>query len=135
MKFVMIKEYSWNLSKDKIILDEVQEHYTTTYLDNNETEEHIMKHKVTLAYLLKMGSFNEDKDYNILVNTDSVQIRPKAIYKNEKGYYKKDDRGRRQYFKGQDEIDIINAINKFKHYLSTNKKLNLDYTEYKEIEN
>ena len=133
MKFVMIKEYDYNLSSDKIILGEVQEHYTGSYT-NGEKYETVLNHKITLAYLLKMGSFEENKDYNILVNTDSVQIRPKAIYKNEKGYYRKDNNCKRQYFEGQNEVDIINAIKKFKHYLSKNRELNLDYTEYKEIE-
>lgn len=98
MNFVMIKEYSWDLSKDKVIIGEKG------------------KDKISIAYLLKMGDFDENEEFNILINTASIQIRPKAIYKNDKGYYKKTD-NKRVFFNEQETLEIENAIEKFKKYL------------------
>lgn len=75
MKFVMVRDYSHDLSKDKVIIGKARK----TYMEGYES--------VTLAYLKKMGDFNENDKYILVRNTDSVQIRPKAIYKNNKGYY------------------------------------------------
>ena len=107
MKFVMIEEYDWDVSKDKIVLGKYKHVYS---------DEYIMKHDVTIAYLLRIEDFKEDDEYNIIQNTDSIQIRPKAIYQNKKGYYKKVN-GKRVYFKGKENAEIENAIQKFKKYL------------------
>lgn len=112
MKFVMIKEFDWDLSKDKIIIGEIEKNYISKYKD-----------KVSIAYLLKMGDFDENGEYNILVNTASVQIRPKAIYKNEKGYYKKID-NKRVFFNKDEVVEIERAIDKFKRYLESEEKNN-----------
>ena len=115
MKFVMIKEYSWDLSKDKVIIGEITEDDIIRYVDGRtEPTKHI--NKISIAYLLKMGDFDEDNEYNILLNTYSIQIRPKAIYKNEKGYYKKID-NKRIYFNETEVEEIEKAIEKFKTYL------------------
>lgn len=116
MKFVMIKEFSWNLSKDKVIIGEISENKIKYYTDGTSEPTTIIS-KLSIAYLQSMGDFNEDEEYNIVLNTSSIQIRPKAIYKNSKGYYKKED-GKRVFFNNEDTYEIEEAINKFKLYLS-----------------
>lgn len=100
MQFVMIKEYDWDLSKDKVIIGTIEEG----------------KRTITLAYLLVIADFDKDGEYNILYNTDSVQIRPKAIYKNAKGYYKKLD-NKRIYLNQKETQEVELAIEKFKRFL------------------
>ena len=47
-------------------------------------------------------------------STDSVQIRPRAIYKNSKGYYIKQD-NKRKYLDNVEEIEQV--IKEFKEIL------------------
>lgn len=95
MKFIILK--SNYISKDRIVLKE------KCYLYNANA---------TLGYLLKMGTFNENDDILVLSeNTDSIQIRPKAIYKNNKGYYIKQD-NKRIFLDNIEEIE--NIIKEFK---------------------
>ena len=115
MQFVMIKEYDWDLSKDKIIIGEIKENYKGTY-ENGATYEGTLTYKISIAYLLVIADFDQDYAFNIIYNTESVQIRPKAIYKNDKGYYKKVD-GKREYFDEVQTRKIEKAIDKFKKYL------------------
>ena len=75
MKFVMIRDYNHDLSKDKVIIGKIRK----TYMEGYES--------VTLAYLKRIEDFNENDKYIIIRNTESIQIRPKAIYRNNKGYY------------------------------------------------
>lgn len=98
MKFVMIREFDWDLSKDKIILGEK---------DN---------HKISISYLIELRDFDIDDNYTIIYNTYSIQIRPNAIYKNNKGYYKKEN-NKRVYFNEKEVKEIELQINKFKKYL------------------
>lgn len=94
MKFIILKSYY--MSKDRIVLG---------------------NHKIgsgtpTLGYLLKMGTFNENDNILMLSeDTDSIQIRPKAIYKNNKGYYIKVD-NKRAYLENIEEIEQV--IKEFK---------------------
>lgn len=115
MKFVMIKEYDYNVSKDKVIIGEISEN-CTGYYENGKPYESLLTHKISIAYLLELGDFDLNNEYNIILNTYSIQIRPKAIYKNNKGYYKKVD-NKRIYFNNKEIIEIENAIEKFKNYL------------------
>lgn len=115
MKFVMIKEFSWDLSKDKVIIGEITENYTAHY-ESGRTEERTSTYKISIAYLLEMGDFDINNEFSILLNTASIQIRPKAIYKNNKGYYKKVD-NKRVYFNEDEVEEIEQAIDKFKRYL------------------
>lgn len=72
MKFIILKSYY--TSKDRIILKDFIKRGSSLC--------------ATLGYLLEFGTFNPGDDVLILSeDTDSVQIRPKAIYKNNKGYY------------------------------------------------
>ena len=69
--------------------------------------------------MLEFGTFRPSYDILILSeNTDSVQIRPKAIYKNNKGYYIKQD-NKRKYLNNVEEIE--QAIKKFKELLESEK--------------
>lgn len=98
MKFIILSSHY--MSKDRIILKRDIDKYHTT---------------ATLGYLLEMGTFNQNNDILLLSeNTDSIQIRPKAIYKNSKGYYIKDN-GKTFYLNNIEEIE--QAINKFKKFL------------------
>ena len=95
MKFIILKSHY--ISKDRIVLKE------KCYLYNANA---------TLGYLLKMGTFNENDDILVLSeNTDSIQIRPKAIYKNNNGYYIKQD-NKRIFLDNIEEIE--NIIKEFK---------------------
>ena len=100
MKFIILKSYY--TSKDRIIL-----------------KENIKKGSsvcATLGYLLEIKTFNENDAILILSeDTDSVQIRPKAIYKNNKGYYIKKD-NKRKYLDNIDEIEKV--IKEFKEILN-----------------
>ena len=90
MKFIILKSHY--ISKDRIVLKE------KCYLYNANA---------TLGYLLKMGTFNENDDILVLSeNTDSIQIRPKAIYKNNKGYYIKQN-NKRIFLDNIEEIENI----------------------------
>ena len=139
MKFVMIKEYDYNVSKDKVIIGEIKEN-DIGYYENGEPYKATLNHKISIAYLLNIGDFNvvlydyqyplfnremskeefdrkvQENEFNIILNTYSIQIRPKAIYKNNKGYYKKVD-NKRIYFNNEETIEIEKAIKKFKKYL------------------
>lgn len=99
MKFIILKSYY--TSKDRIILKDFIERGSGAC--------------ATLGYLLEFGTFQPSDNILILTeDTDSVQIRPKAIYKNNKGYYVKTD-GKREYLENIDEIEQI--IKEFKEIL------------------
>ena len=99
MKFIILKSHY--MSKDRIILKEKIDKYNAT---------------ATLGYLLEFGTFKPSADILILSeDTDSVQIRPKAIYKNNKGYYIKQD-NKRKYLDNIEEIEQV--IKEFKEILS-----------------
>lgn len=131
MKFVMIREFEWDLSKDKLVIGEISKNYICEYTDGTK-EPKTRKYKISLAYLSKMGSFNENEEYNVLLNTDSVQIRPKAIYKNDQGYYRKED-GKRIYLGDEHIEEVEKAIEKFKNYLKDHPDLEENSTDYKQI--
>lgn len=98
MKFIILKSHY--MSKDRIILKEKIDKYNAT---------------ATLGYLLEFGTFKPSEDILILSeDTDSVQIRPKAIYKNNKGYYIKQN-NKREYLNNINEIE--EKINEFKEVL------------------
>lgn len=103
MKLVMIRElYSkdWWMNKDKIILGLGK--------DNRY---------ITLAYLdVVRRDFNENDENLILDNNDSIQIRPKAIYHNHKGYYRILE-GKRCYYDSTNIVELEEGIEKFKKYL------------------
>lgn len=100
MKFIILKSYY--TSKERIILKE-----------NIKKGSSIC---ATLGYLLEFGTFQPSDDILILTeDTDSVQIRPKAIYKNNKGYYIKQD-NKRKYLDNNDEIEQV--IKEFKEILN-----------------
>lgn len=98
MKFIILSSHY--MSKDRIILKkDIDEYYATA----------------TLGYLLEFGTFKPSEDILILSeDIDSVQIRPRAIYKNSKGYYIKQD-NKRKYLANIEEIE--QAIDKFKEFL------------------
>lgn len=106
MEFVMIKDYENIMSKEKIILGSIVEEWSNWHI----------KHTITLSYFLKINGFDENDEYKIIHDTDSIQIRPKAIYKNDKGYYKKLD-NKRIYFNEDEVKEIEEAIAKYKNYL------------------
>ena len=98
MKFIILKSHY--MSKDRIILKEKIDKYNAT---------------ATLGYLLEFGTFKPSEDILILSeDTDSVQIRPKAIYKNNKGYYIKQN-NKREYLNNINEIE--EKIKEFKEVL------------------
>ena len=99
MKFIILKSYY--MSKDRVILKEKCYPYHES---------------ATLGYLLTIRTFNENDDILVLSeDTDSVQIRPKAIYKNNKGYYIKDSNSKRVYLDNIEEIE--NTIKEFKEII------------------
>lgn len=100
MKFIILKSYY--TSKDRIILKDFIKRGSSLC--------------ATLGYLLEFGTFNPGDDVLILSeDTDSVQIRPKAIYKNNKGYYIKQN-NKRKYLDNIEEIE--QAIKELKKILN-----------------
>lgn len=98
MKFIILKSHY--MSKDRVVLKENCYPYNAT---------------ATLGYLLTIRTFNENDDILVLEeNTDSVQIRPKAIYKNNQGYYILKD-SKRVYLDNVEEIE--NAIKELKEMI------------------
>ena len=98
MKFIILRSHY--MSKERIILKRDIDKYHTT---------------ATLGYLLEFGTFKPSEYILILSeDTDSVQIRPKAIYKNNKGYYIKKD-NKRKYLDNVEEIEKV--IKEFKEIL------------------
>lgn len=98
MKFIILRSHY--MSKERIILKRDIDKYHTT---------------ATLGYLLEFGTFKPSEYILILSeDTDSVQIRPRAIYKNSKGYYIKQD-NKRKYLDNTEEIE--QAIKEFKEFL------------------
>lgn len=90
MKFIILKSHY--MSKDRIILKKDCYPYHAA---------------ATLGYLLTIRTFNENDDILVLEeNTDSVQIRPKAIYKNNQGYYILKD-NKRVYLDNVEEIESV----------------------------
>ena len=83
MKFIMMLTQSSYINKDRIILGE-HGYYS-----------------ITLGVLNIIRDFNENDDYIIIKDTESVQIRPKALYKHKNGYYYKD---KERIFLKEDEI-------------------------------
>lgn len=106
MKYIMIWTYTWDMSKDRILIGNIKRRGVNYY--------------ITLGYLLEFGTFDEKEDFLLLDNaSDSIQIRPKAIYKNSKGYYIKDEK--RTYINEQKE-EIEKYIEKAKQYLERRKE-------------
>lgn len=95
MKFIILKSHY--MSKDRIVLKEKCYEYNAN---------------ATLGYLITIATFNENDDILILnEDTDFIQTRPKAIYKNNKGYYILED-GKRVYLDNIEEIEQV--IKEFK---------------------
>ena len=67
MKFVMIKEYDYNVSKDKVIIGEIKEN-DIGYYENGESYESTLNDKVSIAYLLNIGDFDLNNEFNIILN-------------------------------------------------------------------
>ena len=90
MKFIILKSHY--MSKDRVVLKEKCYPYNAT---------------ATLGYLLTIRTFNENDDILVLDEaSDSVQIRPKAIYKNSQGYYILKD-NKRVYLDNVEEIESV----------------------------
>lgn len=102
MKFIMTrKPDATNYNNDeKVVIAKVKTQYNTVDV-------------LSLAYL---ETVRKDFDLgdpflllDVVTDTASVQIRPKAIYHNEKGYYKKAD-GEKVFFSEEETSRIINAV-------------------------
>lgn len=105
MKFVMLEDSSTYMNNERVILCD-------TFVDKR----HSWKNTISLGYLLRIADFDENYEFNIIDDTESVQLRPKAIYKTNKGYYKKLD-NKRIYFNEEEVKEIEEAIIKYKNYL------------------
>lgn len=109
MKFVMVNNIDAvnHNNADKVIIGNVKLSYVTTNL-------------ISLAYLCEVKKdFEPKNEFSFVHSNSSIQIRPKAIYRCDKGYYKKVD-GKKVFFDEGETIEIENAIIKFKNYLKSN---------------
>jgi predicted GH43/DUF377 family glycosyl hydrolase len=76
MKYIIIRDCKSNLKKDRFII-------------NYDTKSE-MYNIATLGLLEESKDFNLKDEIIVCENFDSYQLRPKALYKNNKGiYYKK----------------------------------------------
>ena len=94
----LVETYSFHSAKDKLITRRIQH----PDIDNCKFEKDISLSVLTVV----TEDFNlEDKIDKILDEKDSYQIRPKALYKSKRGYFYKDEIGRR-YLSNQEIIDL-----------------------------
>ena len=118
MKFIMTqKPDATNHNNDeKVVVAKVKTQYNTVDV-------------LSLAYLETVRKDFDPDDhfllYNIVTDTASVQIRPKAIYHNDKGYYKKVD-GKKMFFSEEETEQIVNAINLARLYVENTYQLSED---------
>ena len=87
---VILKSLSIYNSKDRVVL------YSKDGYD------------FTLGYLNKTATFDDAQGFLIMSEQDSIQIRPKAIYKNDKGYYVKTDNKKR--YLSSEEVETTEII-------------------------
>jgi len=94
----LVETYSFHSAKDKLITRRIQH----PDIDNCKFEKDISLSVLTVV----TEDFNlEDKIERILNETESYQIRPKALYKSKRGIFYKDENGRR-YLCKQEIIDL-----------------------------
>lgn len=92
----LVETYSLHSSKDKIITRTVKKYFDLS-----------VEVDVCLAVLVVViRDFNPDLNIDyILSDTNSFQIRPKALYKSSRGIFYKDEKERR-YLSTQEIIDL-----------------------------
>ena len=61
--------------------------------------------------------FNIEHQFPIVSDTCSIQIRPKGIFKSNKGYFYKGNDKQRVYLSKEEELKMINYIEKAKNYI------------------
>ena len=105
MKFVMLEDSSTFMNNERVVLSNSFVNKKYNWINT-----------ISLGYLLRIADFDENYEFNIIDDTESVQLRPKAIYKTNKGYYKKLD-NKRVYFNEDEVKEIEEAIAKYKNYL------------------
>lgn len=107
MKLIMLKNSQVYMAKDRVIVGKIKEHKIFD-----------MVYTISLGYLAIHKDFDQKAEYIETTETASIQIRPRVIYKNQVGYYRKNE-GKIVYF-SEKETDLIDkTINKFRKYLKT----------------
>jgi hypothetical protein len=114
MKFAVNKTISYT-NDDRVLIFERNE----DYFNNGYTR--LVKYLVC-ALIEVTRDWNDDDELPIVSDTDSIQIRPKAIFKSSKGYYYKNSSGRGKsaktvYLTDSEVNEMKEFIKKFKEYL------------------
>lgn len=97
LKLVEVQNHSWSdCTKDKV--------RTRVHIENEGGMD--LRYQLSLSVLLTVrADFNPDEEIGILRDTDSYQIRPKALYRSESGIYVKLN-GKRMYF-SREQMDSM----------------------------
>lgn len=102
MKFAIEKTISY-CHKDRVRICKRKESYFKDLSNNNS----LYDVQYMLVILIKTTEdFKLEETFNIVSNTDSIQYRPKGIFKNSKGYYYKDSNKKVKYLT-QEESDQL----------------------------
>lgn len=104
MKFAVNRTISYT-SDDRVLIFEKNEKYIST-VDN------LFQVKYLCCALIEVTrDWKDDDEFPIVSDTDSIQIRPKGIFKSSKGYYYKS--GKTIYLTDEEVNQMNDFINKF----------------------
>lgn len=117
MKFVTNIQYTTN-TKDRVFIK--QEMYDYFKSSQPQVAKSVMCTFFVSAIIKTTEDFYIDLDNDIIqtcTDSCSVQYRPKAIYKNSKGYFYKLNNSQRIYLtKQQEEEDLLNYVEVAKNF-------------------
>lgn len=108
MKFAANRTLEYT-SKDRFLIVEREEKYY-----RNDDNLRLVRY-FCCALIEVTRDWKEDDEFPIVSDTDSIQIRPKAIFKSSKGYYYKSNKT--VYLTGDEVKEMETFIKKYKKNL------------------
>jgi len=117
MKFIINKEVGYN-HKDRVCIFKRDEKYTSTYRDGRTTENSWLVNYFCNAVINVTKDWNYEDKFSIVSDTDSIQYRPKAIFRNSKGYFYKS--GKAIYLTKEEIEEMFLFIIEAKTYIENN---------------
>lgn len=111
MKFAVNKTISYTNDDRVLIFERNEDYFNNSY---------VRLVKYLICGLIEVTrDWNDDDEFPIVSDTDSVQIRPKSIFKSSKGYYYKNSSGRNKsaktvYLTESEVNEMLDFIEKFK---------------------
>lgn len=119
IKFIMLKAGGGTPDKQRVIIGETTSYKKIQFTNGNIDDGFKVYEQIniiTLGILIEKFDFNPNDKIIVCGEFDSYQIRPKAIYKNNKGQYYYKDNG--NVYLNKDQNDRIeNIIEIFKKSL------------------